>query len=67
MKAGTYTPCTSDHRLDSYEMPNMPTLTDYDNFQRVLGFAEKFVSQIEPVDHEIQNYVNEHFWDLYDL
>ena len=39
-------------------------IPEHEDFEIINSFANKMITEAAPIDEEIQNVINDHFWDM---
>ena len=39
-------------------------IPEHEDFEIINSFANKMLTEATPIDEEIQNVINDHFWDM---
>ena len=66
------TPINPINIYTNYSIKDIPISTEtihvnipkYEDFEIINSFANKMLTEATPIDEEIQNVINDHFWDM---
>ena len=50
--------------VNEYYCLNCTYSPEHEDFEIINSFANKMLTEATPIDEEIQNVINDHFWDM---
>jgi hypothetical protein len=53
-----------DKTYGTNDCPSLQKIKDTQDFDEILSFSQKMISETKDIDADIQSYVNDHFWEM---